>query len=307
MKTSALIASIIKEEPANRIGALKKIGTISAIQRIVLTFQRAGVEDIYIISNREDILKKEISRQCITFIPVEMKDEEPDMFSFVKSGLQYLQSKVDSLFIMPSNVPLFTVDTIKKLEESHEMITIPMNRGISGHPIRIDAKVIPEILSYEGRHGLGGAVKSLGYEIKRIEVKDSGVVVYETSNEEFQDALMNHSLNELHPEVRVRVGKEMPFLGPGTRQLLSLLNENGSLRMSCEYMGISYSKGRGMLEIMEKQLGYEVVIRKTGGETGGSTTLTEKGADLLKRYQEYEKKVREYAEDIFEEYFFEVP
>lgn len=301
MKIGALIISRVINESVNQISALKKIGTISALLRIVLTFKRAGIESIYIVSNQEEEIKKEISKLGVTFIPAD--SDEKEMFYYVKKGLEYLQEKEEFLFIMPSNVPLFTIDTIRQLAGTRNLVTIPMNRGISGHPLFIDADVIPSILSYQGPHGLSGAVKNLDCEINRIEVDDSGVVVYELDDQEFPTALDNHSLNEFHPEIRVRIGKEKPFLGPGTKQLLFLVEETGSLRLACEYMGISYSKGRGMIDTMEKQLGYSVLERKQGGETGGSSNLTPKGSDILNRYHEYEKNVREYAEKLFFDYF----
>ena len=301
MKIGALIISRVIETAENRIDALEKIGTISALQRIVLTFKRAGVENIYIVSNQEESTKRELSKLGVTFIPAESEDSE--MFYYVKTGLAYLQEKEEYLFIMPSNVPLFTTDTINKLSESRNRITIPVNRGVSGHPILISGDIIPSILNYQGPNGLSGAVNSLDCEITRMEVDDKGVAIYELDDEEFMAALDNHSLNEFYPEVRVRIGKEKPFLGPGTKQLLLLVEETGSLRLACDYMGISYSKGRGMVDIMEKQLGYNVLERRQGGEAGGSSSLTSKGAAILKRYEEYEKKVREYAEKMFFDYF----
>lgn len=304
MKTGALIVSLIRNEQAGQISALKKVGSISALMRIVLTFKRAGIDNIYIISNQENAMKKEISRLGVIFIPAD--PDEHDMFFYVKEGLRYLMDKEEFLFIMPSNVPLFTTDTIKQMAEAGNIVTIPVNKGISGHPIFINTKIIPSILNYQGTRGLSGAVKSLDCEINKMEVDDSGVVVRNLDNQEFPAALDKHSLNDLHPEVRIRIGKEKPFLGPGTKQLLLLVEETGSLRLACEYMGISYSKGRGMVDIMERQLGFNVLERRQGGETGGSSTLTSKGSEILNRYHEYEKKVREYAENLFSDYFNEI-
>lgn len=303
MNPKALIVSIIKNElePFNKINALKKVGDISAIQRIVLTFKCAGISDIYIISNQNEVLKKEISRLGVTFIPTEENLE--DMFFYVKEGLQYLSKRADFFFIMPSSVPLFTTTTIKKLANSKCMVSIPVNKGVSGHPIFISAEVIPHILAYSGDNGLSGAIKNLEYKVKKIEVKDSGVLIYETDNYNFTSALDNHSLNKFYPELKIRIGKEKIFLGPGVEQLLNLVDETGSLKLACEYMAISYSKGRMMVDTMEKQLGYNVLERKQGGESGGSSILTQEGINILNCYSEYEKKVKEYAQSIFTDYF----
>jgi len=303
VKSGALIVSVIKSEheDINKISALKKVGDISAIRRIVLTFKRAGIDDIYIISNQNEVLKKEISKVGVTFIPAESGSE--DMFFYVKKGLQYLEGKTDSLFIMPSSVPLFTAATVKKLASMKCTVLIPVNNGVSGHPILISSDVIHEILAYNGEQGLSGAIKSLGRNVKKIEVEDSGVLIYETDNHDFSRALNNHSLNKFHPELRIQIGREKIFMGPGVEQLLKLIDETGSIRLACEFMGISYSKGRTIIDIMESQLGYSVLERRQGGEYGGSSVLTPEGKDIMKRFSEYEKSVRKYAEDIFADYF----
>jgi len=303
VKLGALIVSVIKNEyeGINRISALKKVGDISAIRRIVLTFKRAGIDDIYIISNQNEVLKKEISKVGVTFIPAESGSE--DMFFYVKKGLQYLEGKTDFLFIMPSSVPLFTAATVKKLAGMKCDVSMPVNNGVSGHPILIRSDVVHEILPYNGGQGLSGAIKSLGRNVKKIEVEDSGILIYETDARDFSSALKNHSLNKFHPELRIQIGREKIFMGPGVEQLLKLIDETGSIRLACEFMGISYSKGRTIIDTMENQLGYSVLERRQGGEYGGSSVLTPEGKDIMKRYSDYEKSIKKYAEDIFADYF----
>ena len=49
---------------------------------------------------------------------------------------------------------------------------------------------------------------------------------------------------------------------------------------------------------------FKVVNRQQGGFLGGGyTTLTEKGAKLLKRYECLEKEISEFANEKFREYF----
>lgn len=301
MVAGALIVALIKDEPKNKIGALQKIGDISSLQRIVLLFKRSGIEKVFIISNCEEEVKKEISKLGVIFIPQHEKDQE--MFFYVKKGLEFVEKKLDLVFVMPSNVPLFKDTTIKRLLEDNDIVTIPVNKNISGHPVLINTKIIQEIVDYKGDRGLSGAFKNLNYEVKKIDVQDVGVRIYNKDEKDFDEALNESSLNKCYPEIKVSIAKEKLFFGPGVKQLLELIKDTNSLSLACKQMGISYSKGRKKVDIMENQLGYKIINRVQGGEFGGSSTLTKKGIKLLENYIAYEKKIKEYAKDIFKNYF----
>jgi len=81
------------------------------------------------------------------------------------------------------------------------------------------------------------------------------------------------------------------------------IRRTDSVRMACEQMGISYSKGWKMINTMEEELGYKVTKRQQGGRNGGSACLTPEGETLLAKYQELERRSREAVEHIFEELF----
>lgn len=109
--------------------------------------------------------------------------------------------------------------------------------------------------------------------------------------------------NVFCPRIKVQLTGTEAFFGPGPKMLMQQIEENGSVIQACEKMGLSYSKGRTIIRKMEKELGYELVSRVHGGRDGGNATLTEKGKAFLKAYLDYEKKVVEYAEKLFDESF----
>lgn len=110
-------------------------------------------------------------------------------------------------------------------------------------------------------------------------------------------------LADARPDVRVRLVGEVPFFGPGTAELLGGVLQWGSVCRACEKIGLSYSKGRRMLRVLEQQLHEPAVICTKGGSGGGSARLTEAGRSLLEKYRCYEFAVRRYAEQQFQEYF----
>lgn len=107
----------------------------------------------------------------------------------------------------------------------------------------------------------------------------------------------------LHPALKLRLAIERIFFGPGPAELLMQIKRTDSVRMACEKMGISYSKGWKMINTMEEELGYKVTKRQQGGRNGGSACLTPEGETLLAKYQELERRSREAVENIFQELF----
>ena len=72
---------------------------------------------------------------------------------------------------------------------------------------------------------------------------------------------------------------------------------------ACQCMHMSYSKGWSMINEVERQLGYPVLIRSQGGSNGGGSSLTEQGQNLLQAYQSMERDIRTYSQKAFEKYF----
>lgn len=108
----------------------------------------------------------------------------------------------------------------------------------------------------------------------------------------------------LHPTIKICLAKgEDRFFGPGVRELLKGIRQYGSLRIACQNMGLSYSKGRKILKNLEERLQVPVIQCVRGGNSGGSTELTEQGCALLEQYIAFETQIRQYADVQFQHYF----
>ena len=68
-------------------------------------------------------------------------------------------------------------------------------------------------------------------------------------------------------------------------------------------MQLSYSSCWNMIRKLEEQLCYPLIERTQGGAVGGVSVLTDQGREFLAKYTEYDKKVRDIAEDLFDAYF----
>lgn len=109
--------------------------------------------------------------------------------------------------------------------------------------------------------------------------------------------------NCLHPHVNIILNTQERMFGPGNYRLLKYIEETGSLQQACLKMNLSYSKGSKMLKNVEKQLGYALVERWSGGNKGGGSRLSEKGYLFVEQYEKLVETVEKYTLEKFEEIF----
>ena len=69
--------------------------------------------------------------------------------------------------------------------------------------------------------------------------------------------------------VRIQIYKGEKCFGPGIAELLTRVQETGSLRAAAGEMDLAYSKAWRMVKNSEAALGYKLLISQTGGKNGG--------------------------------------
>lgn len=77
------------------------------------------------------------------------------------------------------------------------------------------------------------------------------------------------------------------FFGEGPARLLRGIEDKGSLRAAALSMEMAYTKALMIIQHAEKNLGFSLVIRTTGGKAGGGSKLTKEGKEWLERYEKY--------------------
>lgn len=92
------------------------------------------------------------------------------------------------------------------------------------------------------------------------------------------------------------------LFGEGPYELLSGVQELGSLRASAQRMGMAYTKAFHMVKHVETVLGVSLTQRTIGGRGGGGSTLTPEGQELLKRYEAYRAACEQAAHALYEQY-----
>ena len=81
--------------------------------------------------------------------------------------------------------------------------------------------------------------------------------------------------------VRIQIYKGEKCFGPGIAELLTRVQETGSLRAAAGEMDLAYSKAWRMVKNSEAALGYKLLISQTGGKNGGGASLSPEAKDMF--------------------------
>jgi molybdate transport repressor ModE-like protein len=301
--TGGIIVAAGKKSDPRDLSPLLKIGSITVVKRIVLTFQQAGISPIVVITGyRAEEIEHDLADYGVIFLRND-RYETSQMFDSAKIGLEFIRNKCDQVLFNPVTISLFTPETIQKMLVSGEKVIAPSYQGKSGHPLLFAAELIPQILAYDGEEGMRGAIQSLGIERRWLDIDDEGILRNMDDMDRLDLLIRKHNQKILHPFVRISIENESLFFNSRTKLLLILIQDTHSVRSACRHIALSYSKAWNMINQLEQELGYAVVERKHGGSNGGKTYLTKEGAQFLEEFQRFEKNVRQYAKDEFDRCF----
>ncbi len=296
---TALIVASGKRSDRDTFDPGYKVGSISAIRRIVLLFQQAGIKKIVVCGEEEEV-KKLVPSMNLVFLPA---PPEGEMLDCIQRGVAYLQREASQILVCHVDIPLFSTKTVSSLLKAEGTICVPSHKGKRGHPILLRRDCFSSILSYRGGGGLKAAIRASGFERTTVEVEDQGIIVDVLEDENYSKLLPDHDAGKLRLSCQLRIGREEMFYGPGVHQLLLLTQEQGSLIDACKFMGISYSKGRKIIQTMEEQTGAPVLVTRQGGKGGGYSKLTEEAKTVLNHYDALLAEAEEILQKLFVKHF----
>lgn len=93
------------------------------------------------------------------------------------------------------------------------------------------------------------------------------------------------------------------FFGEGPARLLRAIEETGSLRAAALSMDMAYTKALKLMKHAEEALGFPLIIRITGGKTGGGSLLTPEGMQWLQQYEAYRDACVKANQELYRKYF----
>lgn len=278
---------------------LCKVGDTTAVQRIVMNYQHAGIFPIVIMSGaEEDEVRYQLSSSGVIFLSPEQN--KPEMFETVKTGFAFLQDVCDRIVFTPVNAPLFSPLTLRDLMNTSGDIVSPSYRGSSGHPMIVSAEVIPEILAFEGEQGLRSAVDSMKERRVWVDVQDDGILYTVHHGNPPSEHMEQHQKESLQFFAELSLKKDATVFDSRTKLLLLLIWKNRSVKTACQQMALSGSKAWEMLNLLERSLDIKLVERRHGGAKGGRTTLSERGFLFLREYCRMEEELLQYTQKKFD-------
>ena len=303
MKIGALITAAGMSGRMGEFKPMLPIGSISVAQRVVATLSQVGVSKIVMVTGcNATVLERHLAGNGIIFLRNDAY-ETTQMFDSVKIGLSYLLDKCDKVLFTPVDVPLFTAKTVKAILDSDAPLAVPMCGGKQGHPILIANHLIPEILNDCGEMGLKGAMDRCSIPLKRIDVDDPGTIHDADTPEDFSTLVEYHNSQLVRPVVSVSLAKEKPFFDSKIATLLMLIDETKSVRAAGQRMQLSYSSCWNIIRTLESQLNYTLIERSQGGAGGSTSVLTDRGKELLDRYNAFEQVLKEQANILYDQFF----
>ncbi len=296
--TGALIIAAGRRSGKDSFTPEQKIGTISAVERIALLFQRSGIRTIGVCGQTEQI-KKLLPEQNLIYLP---STETCEMLHCIQSGVGFLQKTCDAILVCHTDVPMFSAATVQALLAQPGAICVPACQGRTGHPVLLRRSCFGKILEYRGDFGLRGAMEASGFQRQLVEVEDPGILS-EYSEGGFLELLAGHDLSRLRLSSQFHIGRECEFYGPQVDHLLRLTRELGSLSEACRCCGISYSKGRKIIHTMEAQMHCTVMDTRQGGRGGGYSRLTAETQDMMGRYEAFCAEADTLLTELFRKHF----
>lgn len=280
-----------------------RLGGISLIQRLVLTFHKAGIQQIVVVTGFEDPeIKAQLTNEGVVF--VQLPDyEDPELIESFRHGLNYLRGRCPRIFLTPVNTPMFTYATVRALAGSSGQIVIPSFRGRAGHPVLVAEEIVPDIHQYQGERGLAGFIRSSHADRRWIAVNDPGILPTVHQPEILRELLPAHDQTLIQPWWSLGIRKTGVIFDTRTLLLLRLLDETHSMSGACRIISLSLSKAWRMVNALERDLGFRVVIRSQGGSHGGRTRLSEEGKVLVTAYAAYQERVARTVEAGYQDFW----
>jgi molybdate transport system regulatory protein len=102
---------------------------------------------------------------------------------------------------------------------------------------------------------------------------------------------------------KVWLDQDGKAFGDGPYDLLSRVEKTKSLHQAAHQMGMAYSKAWHLIRTIERRLGFTLLERKVGGQSGGGSQLTPMAKNLMKDYKQFRNDVKEAIGKIYQRHF----
>ncbi len=296
-------------ESGEILPALIKAGQLTFIERVIIRLQHAGAAPIVVITGFEsERLERHLSKMSVVCLN-NPRWKETSFFDDALQGLSYVErtcEACDRIWLATPLIPSVDQETLSRLLMSGQPVALPVFEGQDGLPVVFHRESLPELTGGGQGRSLADLIALLPGPVDRIPLPDQGVLSSIGNLEDYTEYPQVAGQQEdlpLRARIKLSLARETHFFGPGPATLLRLVDETGSVRTACARMKLSYSKGWQILNLLEEELGAQVIDRRPGGQEGGSSKLTELGRDLLLRYEQLASEGQKQLNCLFDRIF----
>lgn len=179
-------ALILAAGLSRRMGEFKPLLPLrgrTVVENTVESALSGGAETAVVVTgHRADEVERVLSRsfgervRCVR----NPRFAESDMMASVRVGAAALPP-CGAFFLLPGDMPVISAGTFARLLDAraraYPAVVFPTLGGWRKHPPLIDARLIPEIIAFDGEDGLRGLWKRHENDILTVPVDDEGVWV----------------------------------------------------------------------------------------------------------------------------------
>lgn len=301
MKIAALIVTTGLGGVSGVAALMPEVGAISAGQRMISAFQCAGISLVGLVVGPENKkAERQFAQNGVIFLRC---SEGTGFFQGVKEGLSFLKGKVDRVFVVPGDISLFLPSTLHSMLQSSASLVVPENKHVNGYPLLLDTQAIDFLLSQPDFPTAEAAVRQGKLPLESVIVEDSGILIRGSDMTHRKLLIQNHNNQLARPMTEVTLCTGSPLYDPRLSMLLHLVEDTRSVRDACSLMQISYSAAWNMLNRVEDELGFPLVVRIRGGSTGSGSVLSEKGKALMDAYDHFSEHLNIEARNLYSQIF----
>ena len=228
-------------------------------------------------------------------------EKDASFLDGVREGLRFMLGKYDRIFVVPGDMPLFLPNTLRGLLHSSAPIAVPVRNHVYGYPIVLDRSAAEAILDAETT--LEDALANCPLAKEYVPVSDSGIFLRGEDMTHRQELIEQQSNQLSRPIAEVAICNGSPLYDSRLAMLLHLVEDTHSVQDACSLMQISYSTAWKMLNHVEDELGFPLVVRNRGGASGAGTLLTEKGKAFMIAYDRFSEHLNREAQRLYTELF----
>ena len=306
-RMGAVIAAAGLSSRMEKFKPLLPFENTTIAEHIVMMLKQIGADPIVMVTGyRAEELEEHLKETGICFVKNEAY-KDTQMFDSICMGIRAVAEECDKIMIMPVDTPSIRPETFRQVMRIDADMVRTFYGGRPGHPILLRTETALALCEYKGEGGLRGAMENSGVSITNLMVDDKGVNWDVDTQQEYQEMIdrvyQRGDGYPIHPVIQVKLASEEPFFTAETARLIEDIARTGSIQEACIETGISYSKGSRMVKNAEKQLGFRILERWTGGTGGGGSRLTEEGQRLISCYLKMQNQLQMASEDIFRESF----